>query len=122
MKRNDGILLLGLLLLSGLLFGVFHLVQTREEGVWVVVSVQGKEYGKYRLSENRIQEITGPLGTNRLVIEDGRVWMEEAVCPDWYCIRQGEISKSGEQIICLPNGIVVEITGGEEGGLDAVVS
>jgi len=122
MRRNDIILLLGILILSALLFGVFYLTQPSEEGAYVVVSVKGKEYGRYSLFEDGVKEIEGPLGVNHLVIEEGKVWMEEAVCPDHYCVRQGVISKTGEQIICLPNGIVVELIGGEETGLDAVVS
>lgn len=122
MKRNDIILLSCVLILSALLFGLFGLRQSPETGAYAVVSVKGKEYGRYPLSENLVQEIKGSLGTNRLRIEDGSVWMEEAVCPDHYCVEQGVISKTGEQIICLPNGIVVEIIGGEETGLDAVVS
>lgn len=122
MKRNDIILLAGIVVLSALLFGLFRLKQPPEAGAYAVVSVKGKEYGRYALSEAVVQEIEGPLGMNWLVIEDGKVWMEEAVCPDHYCIDQGAISKTGEQIICLPNGIIVEIIGGEETGLDAVVS
>lgn len=122
MKRNDIILLVGILVLSALLFGLFRLRQTSETGTYAVVSVKGKEYGRYLLSENQVCEIAGPLGMNRLIIKDGKVWMEEAVCPDHYCIKQGDISNTGEQIICLPNGIIVEVIGGEENGLDAIVS
>ena len=33
-------------------------------------------------------------------------------CKGQDCVHQGSIAKSGETIICLPNKIVVEITGG----------
>ncbi|MCH5272880.1 MAG: NusG domain II-containing protein [Lachnospiraceae bacterium] len=121
-KRNDYILLLGVLLFSALLFGAFRLKQKTEDGAWVLVSIKGAEYARYSLFENRTEELPGPLGHNRLVVKDGMVWMEDAVCPDKYCIKQGKISKTGQQIICLPNGIIIEIIGGEETGLDAVVS
>ena len=122
MKRNDIILLSGILILSALLFGLFRLTRAPEAGAYAVVSVKGEEYGRYTLSKNQVLEIEGPLGTNYLTIEDGTVRMEAAACPDHYCIKQGVISKTGEQIICLPNGIIVEIIGGEETGLDAIVS
>lgn len=121
MKRNDIIFLLGILLLSVVLFGLLQRNKTSEKGACAVVSVQGKEYGRYALQEDGVWEITGPLGTNLLEIKDGSARMEAAVCPDHYCIRQGVISKTGEQIICLPNSIIVEIVGGEETDLDAVV-
>lgn len=121
MKRNDVILLLGVLS-AALLLWVFRPEQKTEDGAWVLVRIKGTEYGRYALSEDRTEELPGVLGTNRFVIKDGMVWMEEAVCPDKYCIRQGTISKTGQQIICLPNSIIIEIIGGEETGLDAVVS
>lgn len=121
MKRNDFILLAGILAVAAILFAVGSLREKTEDGAWVVISVNGKEAGRYSLAENVSVNIVGPLGVNRLVISEGTVWMEEAVCPDRYCIRQGEISKTGQQIICLPNYIVVEIVGGEGLELDATV-
>lgn len=121
MKRNDFILLAGILAVAAILFAVGSLREKTEDGAWVMISVNGKEAGRYSLAENVSVNIAGPLGENRLVISEGTVWMEEAVCPDRYCIRQGEISKTGQQIICLPNYIVVEIVGGEGLELDATV-
>ncbi len=121
MKRNDIILLLCILGVAALLFLVGQVGKKEDVGTTVVVTVKGTEYGRYTLRENRRVEIIGPMGTNYLRIEDGIAWMEEAVCPDRYCIKQGKVSKGGQQIICLPNGIVVELVGGDEEGLDAVV-
>lgn len=121
MKRNDIILLLGILGVAALLFGIGTFRQKDTEGARAVVIVNGKEYGRYVLSEEHTIEIQGDMGVNRLVITGGAAHMEDAACPDHYCIKQGKISKTGQQIICLPNGIVVEITGGESSGLDATV-
>lgn len=35
--------------------------------------------------------------------------MKEADCPDKYCVKQGEINKIRQNIVCLPHKIVVEI-------------
>lgn len=121
MKRNDGILLGVILLLAALLAGAGHLAGQAEEETTVVVSINGKEYGVYVLSENQTVELPGELGKNKLMISDGVVWMETAVCPDQYCVKQGKISKVGEQIVCLPNKIVVELTGEEPDSLDTIV-
>ena len=59
------------------------------------------------------------------MIEDGAARMEDADCPDQICVRQGKIRAQGETIICLPNRVVVRITGtGEPDGeeVDAVAS
>lgn len=121
MKRNDGILLGVILLLAALLAGAGHLAGQAEEGTTVVVSINGKEYGTYALSENQMVELPGELGKNKLMISDGVVWMETAVCPDQYCVKQGKISRVGEQIVCLPNKILVELTGEEPDSLDTIV-
>lgn len=121
MKRNDLVLLAGILLVGALLFGWMALRDKEKEGAFAVVTVNGKEYGRYVLAADQTVDIPGPLGTNRLVIAEGTAWMEAAVCPDHYCMKQGEISKTGQQIICLPNRIVVEIVGGESLELDATV-
>ena len=46
---------------------------------------------------------------NKLVIKDGKVYIEEANCPDNLCVKQGSIEKINESIICLPNKLVVRI-------------
>ncbi len=122
MKRNDIILFACVLAVAAILFGISLLRRGTDEGAWVVVSIKGKEYGRYTLNEDREVEIEGPLGSNHLVIsaKDG-AHMEAAVCPDHYCIKQGVISKRGQQLVCLPNSIVVEVVGGESSELDATV-
>lgn len=120
-KRGDFFLLLGALLLAAILFALFILFRT--EGARAVVTLDGAEYGSYPLSEDRTVEIRQADGTvtNRLIIQDGRARMEWAACPDQICIEQGEISRQGQSIVCLPGRVAVEITGGEESGPDAVV-
>lgn len=120
LKRGDFLLLLGVILLAALLFALFILFRT--EGARAVVTLDGAEYGSYPLSEDRTVEIRQADGTvtNRLIIQDGRARMEWAACPDQICIEQGEISRQGQSIVCLPNRVAVEITGGESSP-DAVV-
>lgn len=44
-------------------------------------------------------------------IRGGKVWVSDADCPDKVCERTGEIGRSGQSIVCLPNGVAVRITG-----------
>lgn len=52
-------------------------------------------------------------------IEDGKVWVTDADCPDKLCEHAGAISRAGQQIVCLPNAIVITLTG--DGGLHGVL-
>ena len=46
--------------------------------------------------------------------------LTEADCPDKLCVHQKAISKNHEMIVCLPNKVVVEVTGSEENGFDSI--
>lgn len=52
-----------------------------------------------------------PNGTNLLVIQDGKVWISEANCPNQDCVKMGKISMNGELLVCLPHKVTVSIVG-----------
>ena len=54
------------------------------------------------------------------MIENGKVKMKEADCPDQICVHHRAISKNRETIVCLPNKVVVEIVSSEESELDSI--
>lgn len=63
--------------------------------------------------------LEGPGGfSNTVLVEPGRICVSEAGCPDQVCVHQGFISDSTVPIVCLPNKLMIEISGGGE-GLDA---
>ncbi len=84
-------------------------------GNQVVISVSGKEYGVYSLQEDQIIPLED-IGD--VVIESGRVFVRNSSCPDHLCEQMGKISTAGNSIVCLPNRLLIQITG--EGGVDAV--
>ena len=56
-------------------------------------------------------ELTGPAGTNHILVEPGRICVEAADCPDKVCVHQGWISDSVAPIVCLPNKLVIRVEG-----------
>lgn len=121
MKKRDFILIGAVLVLAFLCWvvpraaGIF----AGEDASRVRITVGGEEYGTYSLSEDQIIEIND---TNVCEIKDGEVNMIQADCPDQLCIHQEPIYIQGETIVCLPNRVVVEITGNDKGEqLDGVV-
>ena len=56
-------------------------------------------------------------GTNTVQVEQGRIRISEADCPDQICVNQGWISDGTVPIVCLPHRFIVEIADGG-GGLD----
>lgn len=49
------------------------------------------------------------LPHNTVIIKDGKAYMKDADCSDKTCINQGKISKVGEAVVCLPNGVILEV-------------
>lgn len=121
MKKKD-IILIGTILVIALVSFLVLNLRSNHTGNTVIVSVSGEIYGKYPLNENRVIDVNENKGHNRIVINDGKVYMEEADCPDKYCVSQGKISKTGETIVCLPHKLSVEIKNQSEAtdGIDAV--
>ncbi len=65
------------------------------------------------LSDNVEQAITTDSGTNVVKVSGGKVCVVEADCPNQDCVNQGWISEVGQQIVCLPHKLIVEITDGD---------
>ena len=108
--RNDIILIICLLLIAAI--GIFYLFGLREKGDSVKVTVDGKIYGTYSLGKTITEDIyTGKDNghLNRLVIKDGKAYMETATCPDGICVAHNPIFRDGESIVCLPNKVVITV-------------
>ena len=111
---RDLILVAVLLVAALALFFVMRSLQARDTGTGAqaVVTVDGKEIGRYPLKKNGTFPLNG--GTNILVVENGEAWVSEANCPDKVCMGMGKISRNGEFIACLPNRLLVVVEGAAE--------
>lgn len=87
-------------------------------GAYAVVTHHGKEIARYPLSEP-VSVTIGDDAYNTLSISDGEARISDANCGDHTCIHTGAISLEGQQIICLPHELIIEITGGDASELDA---
>lgn len=96
-----------------LIVGILGCLHTGGKGQWVVIRQNNKEVQRVALSQ--ITEpcticVTGENGEeNRICITSGGVYMEYANCPDGLCMDTGIITRSDTPIVCLPNGVVVQI-------------
>ena len=102
MKKKDILLAGGILLVALALFLFMKMTGNREGGT-LRIQVDGEIYGTYSLAEDQVISIEQERGTNVLIIRDGQAYMEEADCPDQYCVKQGKIHKTGQSIVCLPH-------------------
>lgn len=75
----------------------------------VVHDADGKEY-VLPLSKNAETVISSSAGSNTIVVENGTVRVSDADCPNHDCVNQGAISKAGQQIVCLPHKLTIDIS------------
>lgn len=105
-RHKADIIIFASLVLLGIAILIITLLIS-PDGEFVKITESGKTVAMLPLDENTTYSTSD--GNNTIVIEDGRAYMREAVCPDGLCIKMGKIHSVGERIICLPNKVVVEV-------------
>lgn len=108
--RNDFILIVFILIIAAV--GLIYLNFFRDTGNMVSVSIDGKFYGSYSLSQDITEDIYSGENNqnhNRLVISGGKAYVESATCPDGICVAHKPVFRDGESIVCLPNRVVITV-------------
>ncbi len=118
LTTGDKILIGVLLILSLASFPLIRM--TAQPGSLVQIEADGKLFCTASLHEKHTFAVPGPLGKTMVIIHDGEVYVPESPCLNKICIKTGHISLAGEMIACVPNKVVVRITGEQETGYDAV--
>lgn len=102
------------ILLTALLLLLINKFLHNDPAVFVEISIDGIPVETLDLKNDQEYTIKNDGGgTNILIIKNGEAWVTEASCPDKICIHQGKISRDGEMIVCLPNRMIVKISGGQ---------
>lgn len=99
-----------LLLVSGMLTPLV------EEDV-VIISVDGREWGRIPLSQPQEVRIAQPDGkVNVISVSERGAVMTSSTCDNQLCVKMGEVTvdnwelRTNQQfIICLPNRVIIEL-------------
>ena len=114
-RKKDLIFIFSILIVAVFLLLIQRVYGNAQgEADMVKITVDQKLYGTYDLNKNQTITIQNDSGINAIQIQNKKVWMEEADCPDGYCKEQGHISKNKQTIVCLPHKLVVEISDDSE--------
>lgn len=110
-KRLNLILVLAIAAIACVGLVATRLMGANTNADMATVVIRDGEQNVYELplSQNTTKGVTTDLGTNLIEIKDGRVCVEEADCPNQDCVHQGWIDAAGEQIVCLPHKLTVDI-------------
>ena len=119
LTRYDRFLIAGLVVIALLALVV---IRYRAGGVdTVLVRVDGKEVFQAPLSDDRRLSVDGPLGKTEIEIKDGRVRVVDSPCRRKTCVHAGWIDKAYQTIVCMPNRVVIRLTGGgDSDGIDGI--
>lgn len=111
LQKRDLILAAVILMTAAAAFG-FNYYSRRTPASTAQVSVEGKVIEVLDLSKDTEVTVTSSNGgTNHLMVKDGEIWCSQASCPDKVCVHQGKKHLSSDTIVCLPNQMIVTITG-----------
>lgn len=106
-KKGD-LILLAVLLVAVILTIIFAVGGDDE---YVQIYVDGVL--KYEVSLYSDMEIDLLDGKMTVVIKDGKAWVEHSDCVEQLCVNNSPLTSSGGMIVCLPNKVVVKISGRE---------
>ena len=87
-----------------------------ERAASVTVALNGETAAVLPLNRDARIEVNGV----EIVVQNGAAHVERSTCPDKYCVKKGEISRTGERIICLPNRVTVTAVTEDAPDVDAV--
>lgn len=117
-KKADIILAIILIIFGGVVSYMAAFGNT--QGDIALITVDGKEFGRYSLDENRTIIVKQNGHINKITIKDGTVSMNFSDCSNQICVHTGAISRTSQSIVCLPNKIMVQIIGKGEVEYDAI--
>ena len=81
-----------------------------QQGSFVEIYHSGTRIKSIPLSEDTSFSIDGVT----VKVQNGKAIISDSDCPDKLCIHSKSINRKGESIICLPNKVIVKISGESE--------
>ena len=112
MKKSDIIIIVVVLALAVGIFGVNYIRNAALEGNGLTAEmyVDGELYKKLPITKKeKTVVVDTKYGKNTVKVHDGGIEITDADCPDQVCKAFGFNTKPGDQIVCLPHHLYIEI-------------
>ena len=115
LKKGDMIIIAVILCIAGV---TALLIMNQKQGNQVII-ISGDSKEIYSLDKNRSIKVNyKDGGYNVIIIEDGRVWVEEADCKNQVCVNHKPVYKDHESIICIPHKLSIQISSNKVNDID----
>lgn len=100
----------GLLLVLSFSFWIPMKLNGSQTGERVKIIHNGQTRAMFSLSTQRIYEFEGMT----IQIQDNGVQVSHSDCPHQICVRSGRIAQQSQTIVCVPNKVLIEISGSND--------
>ena len=118
--KGDVVVISFVIMLAVLIGVVFWMKTGTQEGNVVVIYREGEKIQELPLNEDTEVFIENDY-TNKLIVKDKKVAIEESDCPGMDCVHSGAISGKGRSLVCLPNRVEIRIEGDVDSEVDFIV-
>lgn len=115
----DRILIMALLVLG--VVSVLLLGALRPEGGMILIQGEQGMVAKVSMGVVDTVDVPGPLGMTRIAIGPEGARIIASPCPQQLCVRSGVIHRQGDLNACVPNRVVIRISGASKNAVDAIV-
>ncbi|MEF9992226.1 MAG: NusG domain II-containing protein [Romboutsia sp.] len=117
LKKLDVVIIVLLVVLSFTPHFIFAKTWSKDyTSTYANIKISGKTCNNIPLSSFKGEDkfvIETSHGNNTIIVKNNTIQIIEADCHDELCVKQGDIFKIGESIICLPHELIIEIKGEE---------
>lgn len=113
-RKLDIIIIISLVVLSFTPNIIFAKTLKNYTSTYANIKMDGKIYDNVPLSSFKGEKelkLESNDGSNTIKVTNNKIKILHADCKDSLCIKQGEISKVGQTLVCLPNKLIIEIKG-----------
>lgn len=104
------ILLIGILAL-GAVFGIMRRARTPRGEYAEIIAPDSTM--RITLNKDNIIRVSGKIGTVEISVSNAALSITDVDCPLRLCQKQGSISGGGSALVCVPNQVMVRISGGD---------
>lgn len=88
---------------------IFREGDRADQHIVAVVTVNNRPITTLNLQTPSECTLQGTLGEISLGIANNRIRVLRSRCPNQVCVRQGEVYRPGEMLVCVPNHLIVFI-------------
>ena len=119
MNKQDKVLILIVFILFIIIFSILKITE-KHDNLEALVYYENDLILRIDLSkEEQEYTVNGYNGEIKLLAGNGHIKVSDEISPLHLCSKMGYISKSYEQIVCLPNKIIIKIDSKDD--IDTIV-